>query len=179
MKQLSQTNLKKALELGPAEGEMTQFLATDFEHLTIVEGSLELINKIPNRGNIKKLNSLFEEFKPEEVFDSIIMNHILEHANNPVALLSRAKKWLAPNGKIFLGVPNRNSIHRLVAVKMGILENPCQLNSRDIALGHRRVYTTATFRQHLEISGLDVLQIEGVFLNPSQINRFKKTGLKK
>lgn len=33
---------KKCLELGPAEGEMTQFLIQDFEQLTVVEGSEDL-----------------------------------------------------------------------------------------------------------------------------------------
>lgn len=33
----------RGLELGPAEGEMTQFLVNDFEQLTIVEGSADLL----------------------------------------------------------------------------------------------------------------------------------------
>ena len=65
-----------------------------------------------------------------------------------------------------MGVPNGNSIHRLAAVKMGLLDNTCQLNSRDLALGHRRVYTPQTFRVDIEKSGLKVLEIGGVYLKP-------------
>ena len=36
----------EGLELGPAEGEMSQFLANDFEKLTVVDGSGELLEKI-------------------------------------------------------------------------------------------------------------------------------------
>ena len=157
---------KRGLELGPAEGEMTQFLVQDFEVLTIVEGSSDLLAQIPDRTNLIKVHALFENFEPEQAYDSIILEHVLEHVDNPVELLARVKTWLAPNGKLFLGVPNGNSIHRLVAVKMGLLDNPCQLNSRDIALGHRRVYTPKTFRTDIEKSGLTVLEMGGVYFKP-------------
>ena len=154
------------LELGPAEGEMTQFLINDFNQLTIVEGSADLLAKIPERENLIKVHSLFEEFEPTNLFDSIILEHILEHVDDPVSLLRRVKSWLAPGGRLFLGVPNGNSIHRLAAVKMGLLDNPCQLNSRDHALGHRRVYTPKSFRTDIEASGLKVLELGGVYFKP-------------
>lgn len=157
---------KRGLELGPAEGEMTQFLVQDFEELTIVEGSSELLSQIPDKANLIKVHSLFEEFEPEKPFDSIILEHVLEHVDEPEALLRRVKTWLAPNGKLFIGVPNGNSIHRLVAVKMGLLDDPCQLNTRDHALGHRRVYTPVTFRAVIEKSGLKVHEIGGVYFKP-------------
>jgi len=109
---------------------------------------------------------LFEEFEPEQAFDTIILEHVLEHVEDPVALLARVKRWLAADGKLFVGVPNGNSIHRLAAVKMGMLDNPCQLNPRDHALGHRRIYTPETFRVDIEKSGLTVLEIGGVYFKP-------------
>jgi 2-polyprenyl-3-methyl-5-hydroxy-6-metoxy-1,4-benzoquinol methylase len=157
---------KRGLELGPAEGEMTQFLIQDFEELTIVEGSSELLKKIPDRTNLVKVHSIFEDFQPDQAFDSIILEHVLEHVDDPLDLLRRVHKWLAPNGRLFVGVPNGNSIHRLVAVKMGMLDNPCQLNARDHALGHRRVYTHKTLRTAIEQSGLRVMEMGGVFFKP-------------
>jgi trans-aconitate methyltransferase len=157
---------RNGLELGPAEGEMTQFLLNDFDRLTVVEGSADLLAQIPPRPNLVKVNALFEEFHPEERFDSIILEHVLEHVDDPVGLLVRVREWLAPGGRLFLGVPNGNSIHRLVAVKMGLLEQPCQLNARDHSLGHRRVYTPATFRADIEQSGLTVEEIGGVYFKP-------------
>jgi 2-polyprenyl-3-methyl-5-hydroxy-6-metoxy-1,4-benzoquinol methylase len=156
----------RGLELGPAEGEMTQFLINDFEQLTIVEGAADLLAQIPSENNLVKVHALFEEYQPEHLFNSIILEHILEHVDDPVGLLNRVKTWLSPSGKLFLGVPNGNSIHRLVAVKMGLLNEPCQLNSRDLALGHRRVYTPNTFRTDIENSGLKVVEMGGVYFKP-------------
>ena len=154
------------LELGPAEGEMTQFLVNDFDKLTVVDGSRELLSQIPERPNLVKVHSLFEEFQPTARFNTIILEHILEHVDHPSDLLSRAREWLAPGGKILIGVPNGNSIHRLVAVKMGLLQTPCQLNSRDHALGHRRVYTRSTLAVDIGKAGLSLFEMGGVFFKP-------------
>ena len=157
---------KNCLELGPAEGEMTKFLLNDFEKLTVVEGASELLEKIPDAPNLIKVHSLFEDYHPSELFDTIILEHVLEHVDDPASLLRIVKKWLNPNGKLFLGVPNANSIHRLAAVKMGILSEPSELNSRDIALGHRRVYTPDSFIQEIEETGLNVIESGGVYFKP-------------
>jgi len=156
----------EGLELGPAEGQMTQFLKDDFERLTVVEGAANLLNQIPDYDNVVKIHSLFENFEPDRRFNTIVMEHILEHIDSPVDLLKRATPWLAPGGKILAGVPNGNSIHRLAAVKMGMLGHQCDLNSRDLAQGHRRVYTHASFRLDIENAGLKVSEIGGVFFKP-------------
>ena len=156
----------EGLELGPAEGEMSQFLANDFEKLTVVDGSGELLEKITPLPNLKKVHSLFEEFKPDGRYNTIIMEHILEHVDSPTELLIKVKDWLMPSGKILIGVPNGNSIHRLVAVKMGLLDHPCELNSRDHSLGHRRVYTPDTLRLDLQRAGLHLVEMGGVFFKP-------------
>lgn len=156
----------KGLELGPAEGEMTQFLVEDFEHLTVVDGAGELLARIPEHKKLEKVHSLFEDYRPQQRFNTIVMEHILEHVDKPVALLEMAREWLAPKGKILIGVPNGHSIHRLVAVKMGLLAQPCELNPRDHMLGHRRVYTTETLKSDIHAAGLKLAEMGGVFFKP-------------
>jgi 2-polyprenyl-3-methyl-5-hydroxy-6-metoxy-1,4-benzoquinol methylase len=94
------------------------------------------------------------------------MEHIREHVEGPVELLARVRGWLKPRGRLLVGVPHGHSIHRLVAVKMGLLGDPCELNSRDHALGHRRVYTRATLSRDLEAGGLRIEELGGVFFKP-------------
>ncbi|MFZ5874876.1 MAG: class I SAM-dependent methyltransferase [Nitrospirota bacterium] len=154
------------LELGPAEGEMTQFLLHDFPRLTVVDGSAELLARIPDAPNLTKIHALFEEFEPRQRYDTIVLEHILEHVEDPVGLLRRVSAWSAPEGRILLGVPNAHSIHRLVAVKMGLLTAPTDLNQRDHTLGHRRVYTPQTFARDIAEAGLRILQTGGVFFKP-------------
>jgi len=152
------------LELGSADGQMTQFLRNDFQHLTVVDGAQELLDKIESYDNLTKICSLFEEFEPDKVYNTIILEHILEHVEDPVGILKRVKNWLAKDGVMILGVPNGDSFHRLAAVKMGLLNHKCELNSRDLAQGHRRVYTFETFANDIVKSGLQVVKMDGIFL---------------
>jgi 2-polyprenyl-3-methyl-5-hydroxy-6-metoxy-1,4-benzoquinol methylase len=154
------------LELGPAEGEMTRFLLQHFTTLTVVEGAEDLLDQIPEAPGLKKVNALFEGFEPSEKFDTILMEHILEHVESPTALLERARNWLGSNGQLIIGVPNGMSIHRLVAVKMGLLGHCCDLNSRDVALGHRRVYTHDSLVRDIQSCGLRIVESGGVFFKP-------------
>ena len=49
---------------------------------------------------------------------------------------------------------------------MGLLSHSSQLNSRDIALGHRRVHSSTPFREDIEESGLIITELGGVYLKP-------------
>lgn len=166
---------KTCLELGPATGYMTQFLVKDFRQVTVVEGSKSLIDQIPEVENLTKIHSLFEDFTPSEKFDTIIMNHVLEHIENPESLLTSIKSWLASNGVFILGVPNAKSFHRLAAVKMGLLDTEYQLNERDKALGHYRVYDMAILKKQTLNAEFKILETGGVFLkflSNAQIENF-------
>lgn len=154
------------LELGSAEGEMTGLLLPHFDTLTVVDAAGDLLERIAAAPGLRKIRSLFEDFTPTGRFDTVVMEHVLEHVAEPVGLLRRARGWLAAGGRILAGVPNAQSIHRLAAVKMGLLNEPGELNSRDIELGHRRVYTSVSLRRDVEASGLRVLESGGVFFKP-------------
>ena len=156
----------EGLELGPADGEMTRLLLPGFRRLTVVDAAADLLAKIPEHVNLIKVNSLFEDFDPHQSFNTVLMEHILEHVVDPGGLLRRAAVWLAPRGKLLVGVPNGSSVHRLAAVKMGLLSEPCELTPRDLALGHRRVYTPETFRTEIERAGLRIVEFGGVFFKP-------------
>ncbi len=102
------------------------------------------------------------DFRPESPFDTIVASHFLEHMADPHALLKLFSSWLAPEGRILLVVPNATSIHRLIGKQMGLLREVTDLNDGDRKLGHHRVYTAGTIRQHIEESGLRVELLQGV-----------------
>ena len=145
---------------------MTRRLVEVCGTVTVVDGASELLRLIPDSPNLRKVCALFEVFDPAERFDNIVMEHILEHVEHPRALLARARRWLAPGGRLLLGVPNGHSFHRLVATKMGLLRDPCDLNERDHRLGHRRVYTPERLRAEVESCGYHIVHEGGVFFKP-------------
>ena len=156
------------LEMGPAEGVMTELLAATGKKLTLIEGSglfcVDLRRRFPQANTI---HSLFEEFEPNELFDNIILGHVLEHVEDPVDILSRAKRWLKPGvGRIFGAVPNARSLHRQAAVIMGILREEDALNEMDIHHGHRRVFNPESFRNAFSQAGLKIEIFGGYWMKP-------------
>jgi len=155
------------LEMGPAEGVMTQRLATLGLKMTLVEGSARFCDALSARfPDATVEHALFEEFEPTEKFDNIVLGHVLEHVQDPVDILSRARQWLAPNGRIFGAVPNARSLHRQAAVTMGMLPAEDALNEADRHHGHRRVFNPETFRQAFSQAGLHVDLFGGYWMKP-------------
>jgi len=166
------------LELGCADGLMTQMLVKHFKKVVAVDGSAEFCEITKNKvkaEHLKVICSLFEEYETDEKFDTIIMAHILEHVKNPVLICKKAKNWLRDGGVILIDVPNANSLHRQAGVKMGLLKKVDERNDLDRKLGHRRVYSSETLKRDIKSAGLKIKEMGGVFLKPltnAQIERW-------
>jgi 2-polyprenyl-3-methyl-5-hydroxy-6-metoxy-1,4-benzoquinol methylase len=156
------------LEMGPAEGVMTELLAASGKKLTLVEGSGLFCDSLRRRfPDATTINALFEEFQSNELFDNIILGHVLEHVEDAVDILSHAKQWLKPGtGRLFAAVPNAPSLHRQAAVIMGILREEDTLNEMDLHHGHRRVFNPETFRNAFARAGLKIEIFGGYWMKP-------------
>lgn len=155
------------LEMGPAEGIMTDKLIDYFDDYTIVDGAQIFVdNLLKKYPQIKGTVSLFEDYIPGRKFDNIILGHVLEHVENPVEVLKIVKSFLTEDGVILAAVPNCNSIHRQAAVIMGLLKRNNELNEIDCYHGHRRVYSYEEFKEDFKKAGLNVLKSGGYWLKP-------------
>lgn len=165
------------LEMGPAEGVMTELLATTSKQLTLVEGSGRFCDDLRQRyPDANVVHALFEEFQPEEQFDNIILGHVLEHVQDPVDILARARHWLKPgSGRLFAAVPNQRSLHRQAAVIMGMLASEDTLNEMDIHHGHRRVFNPENFRNAFYQAGLQIEFFGGYWMKPVSNRQIEET----
>jgi 2-polyprenyl-3-methyl-5-hydroxy-6-metoxy-1,4-benzoquinol methylase len=155
------------LELGPAEGLTTDELVNHFTDLTCVDGAEAFCESLRKRHpRIRTINSLFECFEPNRTFDTIVLGHVLEHVVDPRGLLTQICPWLKTYGRLLACVPNARSIHRQMAVLMGILETEYSLNATDIHHGHRRVYDLESFRSEFLETGYVIEVIGGYWLKP-------------
>jgi len=164
------------LELGPAEGVMTQCLYGKFPNLSTVEGSAVFCESLRERfPKLRVIHALFEDFETEESYDNILLGHVLEHVKDPVRILSQAKEWLAPGGRILAAVPNARSLHRQAAVIMGLLKHEKDLNDNDLYHGHRRLYDPESFRGDFIAAGLTIEHFGGYWIKPLSNRQIEQT----
>ena len=164
------------LEMGPAEGVMTELLAATGKALTVVEGSRAFCDSIAARlPAVDVVHSLFEDYAPGTRFDNIVLGHVLEHVEDPAGIVARAAKWLTPHGRILAAVPNSRSLHRQAAVLMKLLASEDALNEMDVHHGHRRVFNPESFRQCFLGAGLTIDIFGGYWLKPVSNRQIEQT----
>jgi 2-polyprenyl-3-methyl-5-hydroxy-6-metoxy-1,4-benzoquinol methylase len=162
----------KVLDLGIGDGLILELLLKEMNNkefeLDVVEGSIQICKKYESLKpkGLKIFNSLFENFEARDKYDLIIMSHVLEHVQSPVELLNQFSEYLKKDGLILGIVPNKESIHRRLAVLMGIQEKLDSLSARDLMVGHLRVYSKETLLKDLEICDLMVTEMRGFFFKP-------------
>ncbi|QMS86680.1 class I SAM-dependent methyltransferase [Nostoc edaphicum CCNP1411] len=154
------------LELGYGEGIFTNALVHDNYNVTLVEGSSVLIDKAKeNFGQqVDYIHCLFEDYVPVKKFDAILALHVLEHIDQPRVLLNQMKQWINDDGVIIVIVPNQNSIHRKLAVIMGLQPALDTLSQRDLLVGHQRVYSLETLEADIKATDYHVIDTTGFFL---------------
>ena len=114
----NKNNKLKYLDVGAGEGKgLLEALQLGWEPtgIDIVDNRLQEA-KLPG---IKFIQSnLLESNLPENYFDFIYVDSVIEHVLNPFEYLSRIKNLLSVGGVIYIGVPNEdclfNSVRRLV-----------------------------------------------------------------
>jgi SAM-dependent methyltransferase len=164
---------RELLELGMADGQMTRYFLEACRRVVCVEGAegfveqgRRLFAEELRRGKLEVVHSLFEDYRPDRTFEVVIAGHILEHLPEPVEMLRRFGRWVTPGGFLLVAVPNAHSLHRLAAVKMGLLGTADELNEQDVRLGHLRCYTPGLLQEHLAAADLELVDLRGILLKP-------------
>lgn len=154
------------LELGSFKGNFTKRIIPFFKDITCVEASDEAI-EIAKRelgDKVKYINSLFETVILPTTYDNIILTHVLEHLDDPVAVLKRINnEWLSDHGRFFLVCPNANAPSRQIAVKMGLISHNSAVTPAEKEHGHRITYTLDTLERDAKTAGLHVVHRSGIF----------------
>lgn len=160
---------KSILELGIGHGYTPLWFNEASSRHVVIDGSKAVIDQFKKKnpsygGDI--VFSYFEEFETEDPFDYIVMGFVLEHVDDPHIVLARFKKFLKPDGRLYVAVPNGKSLNRRLGLAMGMINDIYSLNQNDLALGHKRQYCLDTLRSDMEAAGLEVTHTEGVYLKP-------------
>lgn len=158
---------QRVLEMGFGTGLITRELLKHSVPLEVLEGSPALSDRarLLHPDLIVHL-AMFETFAPAAPFDGVLALHVLEHVDDPVALVHLIANWLLPGGVLVVVTPNAESLHRRLAVKMGLHHRLDDLSPRDHLVGHKRVYDLIGLKRDVEAAGFAVTGEFGYFLKP-------------
>lgn len=155
----------RVLELGYGDGITLARLAGKPAHYAVLEGARSLVEKVrAAHPDIEVIHGLFESYRPARPHSKVLALHVLEHVDDPLALLHDMRGWLQPGGELIVVVPNSESIHRQLAVLMGLQPRLDTLSPRDKVVGHQRVYDLPTLEQQLRDAGYEILESRGFFM---------------
>ena len=155
------------LELGIGHGVTLNRLSQQFKQVIVLEGASNLVKEYREKySNVEIIETWFETFSTQEKFNNIGMGFILEHVDDPMAILKQFAGFLTENGRIFVGVPSASSMHRLLAQQAGLLENIEQLSAIDLAFGHKRLWSYQKWRDVIESNGFTIEKAQGIAFKP-------------
>jgi cyclopropane-fatty-acyl-phospholipid synthase len=108
---------QRILELGCGWGALTLFMAERYPNATITAVS----NSLPQRlhieakarahglHNLTVVTADMNGFQPTGLFDRVVSVEMFEHMSNWCALLKRIRRWLTPEGRLFVHVFSHRS----------------------------------------------------------------------
>lgn len=108
--------------------------------------------------------TLFEDYRPRELYDTIIMAGVVKHVPDDLGLLRLARTWLKPDGVIIGCTPNSRSFHRRLGAYMGLELASDRLNKRDKEVFNLHLYDRFQWRALFLEAGYEIIHVQGVFL---------------
>lgn len=137
-------------------------LAHGREHVQIMHGFIELVDL------------------GTTPFDMIVLSCVLHETPDPSAMLGVISNLCGPDTTLHVNVPNAHSMHRLLAVAMGLIPDPGQQSDMQRLMQQRdKTYSTETLRSELLSSGFRILEEGSLFVKPfthSQMQALIETG---
>jgi SAM-dependent methyltransferase len=147
----------RVLEMGFGTGLTTRELVARGVGLELLEGSPVLVEEARRRhSGLVVHEAMFEDFVPAVPYDAVLAMHVLEHVDDPRAIVGVIRRWLRPGGTLIAVVPNAESLHRRIAVEMGLHDKLDDLSPSDVMVGHQRVYTLDWLKKDVESMGFTV-----------------------
>jgi SAM-dependent methyltransferase len=119
----------RVLEAGSATGLLTAELCGQGRRFTCIERSPAYAARARARQlpGVEVVESLLEEIEPGTGFDHVLATNLLHEFPDPGAMLARLASWLVPGGLLHITLPNPRSLHRLVALHAGLLDDLCEI----------------------------------------------------
>ena len=99
-------------------------------------------------------------------FDMVVLSCLLHEVPDPQRLLAAARSCCAPDGVVHVNVPSAHSLHRLLAVAMGLIPHPATESDTQRVMQQRTVYDAPGLEREVTAAGFTVRDRGSLFVKP-------------
>jgi SAM-dependent methyltransferase len=162
----------RVLELGCATGLMSAMLARAGARITGLDHAEGYLGRARARGipGARFARADLEAPGWEELVDGpvdhVVACSLLHELDDPVALLARARELLNRGGLVHATLQNPASIHRLVALEMGLIDDLAEVSEAGRRYATRGLWDARGLMEMAWRAGLATVAREGIMLKP-------------
>lgn len=169
---ISQSHTLQVLDVGCANGIVLRSLPDTWRRvgIDITEELLPLAREAGVETHVCDFDNQPFPF-PDETFDLVIANDVIEHVLHTDAVLNEMNRVLKPSGRLFISIPN---VNQPVSLLMQFLLDLTPMFAARYRCPHYRDFTHRLFRRILGIHGFTIDRCAGTFIYPWERNRLSK-----
>jgi protein-L-isoaspartate O-methyltransferase len=140
-------------------------------HITVVEPAPEFARHARSNviagSDVTVIEACLEAvIPPENPFDMVVVSCLLHEVDDPHALLAAVRKMCGGSTVVHLNVPNARSLHRLLAVAMGLIDRPEAHSQTQATMQQRGIYDMEALESELSVAGFVVRERGSLFVKP-------------
>lgn len=175
---------RKMLEIGVGDDPFFQYV--DFETYTFFEPGDQFFQhakeKISDCGLTDKVHGIHEPFHMIRGggTDFILCASLLHEVEHPIELLQDIRESMTSSTVVHIDVPNANSFHRVLALKMNLIQDVHDFSNQNIRYQQNSVFDMGSLKQLAAEAGLKVIESGGYFIKPfthAQMYQMMKSGI--
>ncbi len=169
LEQIARLQPRRLLEVGCAEAP----LFTDLQDIevTVVEPIRPFVDNArrlaAGRPDCHVVEGRLEDVAlATEGFDMIIVGCLLHEVEDAQALLASVRRLCSAGTTVHVNVPNARSLHRMLAVAMGLITRPEELSATQRTMQQHATYDPAALEAEIARAGFEVVDRGSLFIKP-------------
>lgn len=140
----------KLMDVGCGDGSYIQYMQGLGWAVKGIDFDPKAVSNARTKGLMVQLGDLAQQQYPDNSFDVVTINHVIEHVPEPLGLLQECRRILKPGGKLVVATPNATSWgHRLYGADWRGLEPP----------RHLHIFTPSSLAILVEQTGLQLVEL--------------------
>ena len=164
---------RRLLEIGC--GQLPLFVDLPGVEATVIEPSPAFSARARelamNRLDVQIVQGYAEDYQPMQGpdsagFDMIILSCLLHEVDDAQRLLASVRRLCSAHTVVHVNVPNARSLHRLLAVAMGLIPAPGAMSGTQQTMQQRGIYDADSLRAELERAGFTLADAGSLFVKP-------------